>query len=58
MRLKITVSCMWHVAEEDVEMAKELAKENPTEALLDYLQDALRGDTDLTDLESSVELVD
>jgi len=56
MKVKITASCIWNVAKEDTEIALDLIEgKAPTEeVILDYLQDALKGDEELTDFEVSV----
>ena len=57
MKVKIAVSCTWNVDNDyDEEIAKDLQKNKPIEILLDYLQDALKGDEDLTALKASVKI--
>ena len=54
MLIKLTVSCYWHVAREDEVMATKLVEEeNPVDAILDYMQDALEGDKKFSNLEAS-----
>ena len=59
MRVKLTASCVWNVGcESDEKIAQDLVNEEPKDIILDYLQDALSGDEELTNFEVSVEQVD
>lgn len=58
MKVKLTASCVWNVSVPDEKIAQDLMHEEPKDIILDYLQDALKGDEELTNFKVSVEQVD
>ena len=56
MKVRITASCIWNVDNQtDEGIAQQLIDgEVPDEVILDYLSDAHRGDSDMSDFEVSV----
>jgi len=58
MRAKITVSTIWTTPNSgDKETMEMLKTEKPVDVCLDYLQDALRGDEELSKPEATVEIL-
>jgi len=56
MDVKITVSTIWHVNPKDEDMARQLtATDNPKEIAVDYLDDALLGSMEFSDLKAKFE---
>lgn len=57
MKVKITASCVWtpEDCDNDRGIVKDLIELQPKDIILDYLQDALGGDPDMSDFEVSVE---
>lgn len=56
MKVKITASCVWDVDNEgDKKIALNLMDQEPADIILDYLEDASRGDGDMSNFEVSVE---
>lgn len=47
-QIRITVSTVWTVDEDDNEMADALLKAHDVEAAMEYMDDAPKGNTDLT----------
>ena len=57
MKVKLTASCIWTPVdnENDKDIVQRLLKEKPADVILDYLEDALRGDGDMSSFEVSAE---
>lgn len=55
MRITLSATAVWTVSPNDEKMAQKLLKEQPKDVILDYLEDALRGSPEMSQLTITAE---
>jgi len=58
MRVKLTATAIWQVAPEDENLANDILKNQPADTVIDYLQDAVAGDKEISLPKATAELLE